>query len=553
MKEVPVSVDELKALGITIGRRDTYGTEQVVFDLSELIETYGAGSAVLMVKRPSDETAYPAATTEQNETSLVWTVSEIDTAVKGRGECEVFWYVESNLAKSVIFPLSILRDIGETTEEPPDAYQTWVDTLTALGGETQENARQAAESAENAAQSAESAATSEHNAGQHETNSEVNALKAEGFAVGKQGGEAVGSGSPYYQNNAQYYAERAGTKATEAADAATDAVSAKTAAETARDDAISAKNDAVTAKETAVEAKNDAVAAKNAAVEARNNASDAAATATSKATEASSAAQTATTAAGNASRSETSASTDALKAEGYAVGQQSGTDVGSGSPYYQNNAKYYSEQAAGDADRADEAAEAAGQSSDDAEAAKDAAQEAQTAIEGMTFAAETLAPGSAVTVTKTIVSGFVHLLLGIPRGEQGEKGDSPSIEEYADLITDWLSEHITQPTTPIVDDSLSIDGAAADAAATGEVRDEITGIAQESTAAALLTLEQANTFLVGEFLGSLDGLTDELVRQVQAEIDNLPQDENGQAIAASLSEGNSWLSQLLREVPGTQE
>ena len=38
------------------------------------------------------------------------------------------------------------------------------------------------------------------------------------------------------------------------------------------------------------------------------------------------------------------ASTNGLKAEGYAVGKQNGTDVGSGSEYYHNNAKYYKEQ-----------------------------------------------------------------------------------------------------------------------------------------------------------------------------------------------------------------
>jgi len=49
-----------------------------------------------------------------------------------------------------------------------------------------------------------------------------------------------------------------------------------------------------------------------------------------------------------------SAETDALKAEGYAVGEQNGTPVTSGSPYYQNNAKYYKEQAAAElANKAD--------------------------------------------------------------------------------------------------------------------------------------------------------------------------------------------------------
>ena len=38
------------------------------------------------------------------------------------------------------------------------------------------------------------------------------------------------------------------------------------------------------------------------------------------------------------------AALDALKAEGYAVGKQNGADVESGSPYYHNNAKWYSDQ-----------------------------------------------------------------------------------------------------------------------------------------------------------------------------------------------------------------
>lgn len=53
--------------------------------------------------------------------------------------------------------------------------------------------------------------------------------------------------------------------------------------------------------------------------------------------------------AGAASGSASSASTNALKAEGYAVGKQNGTDVASGSDYYHNNAAYYAGQASGSA------------------------------------------------------------------------------------------------------------------------------------------------------------------------------------------------------------
>lgn len=56
-------------------------------------------------------------------------------------------------------------------------------------------------------------------------------------------------------------------------------------------------------------------------------------------------ANTAGTKATNAANSATTSTNQALKSEGYATGTQNGTAVGSGSPYYHKNSKYYSEQA----------------------------------------------------------------------------------------------------------------------------------------------------------------------------------------------------------------
>lgn len=195
-----ISTCDSSAQKITIGRRGTHGSEVVVFDLSYLIKVYGAGIAILMVKRPQDETAYPAVTT-QIESSLTWVISDVDTTYKGSGECEIFWYVDDALAKSVIYPLIVMRDIGETVEEPPDAYQTWVDHLTELGEETLESARKAAESEAAAALS--------------EANADDYALKSEGFAVGEQNGTIVTVGSPYFENNAKFYAQQAQQGASE--------------------------------------------------------------------------------------------------------------------------------------------------------------------------------------------------------------------------------------------------------------------------------------------------------------------------------------------------
>lgn len=155
-----VTVTEKNAPNIIIGRRGTYNTEEIVFDLTYLVETFGSGSAVMMVKRPMDNTAYPAVT-EQDGNTLTWTVSDIDTNFKGHGECELFWYVDDGLAKSLIWPLTILRDIGTTTEEPPEPYQTWVDDLTELGAETLQNAQSAAQSATSAGNAQTAAETAQ--------------------------------------------------------------------------------------------------------------------------------------------------------------------------------------------------------------------------------------------------------------------------------------------------------------------------------------------------------------------------------------------------------
>lgn len=88
-----------------------------------------------------------------------------------------------------------------------------------------------------------------------------------------------------------------------------------TTIEQARDTAVSAALSSGTAKDTAVSAKDTAVSAS------------------------SSASNSAASASGSANAS----SQNALKSEGYALGTQNGVAVSSTSPYYHNNAKYYSE------------------------------------------------------------------------------------------------------------------------------------------------------------------------------------------------------------------
>ena len=83
---------------------------------------------------------------------------------------------------------------------------------------------------------------------------------------------------------------------------------------------------------------------------AKSAAASSASSASSSASSASSSAQTATTKASAASSSASSAAANSLESEGYATGTQNGIPVGPTSPYYHNNSKYFSEQAAGGGD-----------------------------------------------------------------------------------------------------------------------------------------------------------------------------------------------------------
>ena len=199
--------------------------------------------------------------------------------------------------------------------------QDWIDEEQHIEDSMQDiyDARDAAIQAKDDAVSAKNDAESAQ-AGVH-----ADALMAEGFAVGEQGGTPVGPGSPYYQVNAKFYSVNAGTYRY-----LSEAYARGTMGGTPVDPGDAGYED-------------NAKYYKDAADLDAQSASDDAAF----------------------------AAADALKAEGYAVGEQNGTPVGPGDPYYQDNAKYY-------------AAEAQ-QDKEDADTFKAAAQTAALEAEGMTY------------------------------------------------------------------------------------------------------------------------------------------------------------------------
>ena len=141
-----------------------------------------------------------------------------------------------------------------------------------------------------------------------------------------------------YKNDAKTYRDEAYGFKNDASGYSSDALGYKNEAKGYRDDAYSYKTDANTYKGEAKGYRDEAYGFKNEASQSKTDAKSYRDDALQYKNDASGYKD-------DASASATSSSNSALKSEGFAVGQQNGTDVTSGSPYYENNAKYYSEEA----------------------------------------------------------------------------------------------------------------------------------------------------------------------------------------------------------------
>ena len=199
------------------------------------------------------------------------------------------------------------------------------------------------------------------------------------------------------------------------------------------------------------------------------------------------------------------ATAEALKAEGFAVGEQDGTAVASGSPYYHNNSKYYSEQSASSAGTAISFASMASTDAGAASGSATAASNSALAASGSATTASTnalIAEGYAVGKQNgTAVSSGTYyqnnakyfsdranVLYGHPfqAANAAAMTDTSKVYVYTGSETgyvngnyyfyngsSWVSGGAFNSTALNTDTTLSIPGAAADAAATGIVKGNV--------------------------------------------------------------------------------
>ena len=268
---------------ISLGEKGENGVSAVLFDYSEWISDFGEGAISLLVKRKGDASAYPVVL-DTADGIATWTISNIDTDVQGYGKAEYIFTIDEKVAKSTVFSFFVAADLGPSGD-PPDPYESWIDTLTALGGETLINA-QRAEAAESGAEAAQTAAET---AAQNAESSATAAAQSAGSA------RDMAASALQSADRATASATAASASATQAAESAT---TASNAATSATQSANNAAQSASTASLSATQASNSALSANDSATSAETFATEAAeseSNAAQSATEAEASAQEAAT------------------------------------------------------------------------------------------------------------------------------------------------------------------------------------------------------------------------------------------------------------------
>ena len=119
---------------VCIGRKGENLARDVDFSdtLAQIKKDHGdGGKAVVLVMRPGEDVAYPAAEVRDDH-GLVWSPTYTDTAISGDGHVEIDYYVGDMLAKSILFNTTVVEAIGASGDTPEPGYDYMKKLLDAL-------------------------------------------------------------------------------------------------------------------------------------------------------------------------------------------------------------------------------------------------------------------------------------------------------------------------------------------------------------------------------------------------------------------------------------
>jgi len=107
---------------IDLGKQGEHLAEQVRFPITDIVTEFGEGIFLLLAQRPGDTVTYPVRTYSDTD-YLYWNVTGLDTAYPGSGRCELQYFVEDSLVKSITYLTTITSAAWYTV--PPRPEEHW--------------------------------------------------------------------------------------------------------------------------------------------------------------------------------------------------------------------------------------------------------------------------------------------------------------------------------------------------------------------------------------------------------------------------------------------
>ena len=200
-----IMVNESKSPGkqvISLGKQHENLAVTVQFDVSAWLDAIAPNGVFgVNVRRHGESASYPCPITVDG-TVVTMQIRDVETEKDGSGFVELEYRVGDTVVRSATWKTYVQPSITDTTTEPPDPFESWVETLTGLGAQTEQNAESAAGSAEDAERSATTAAQSATDAEAAKTTAEEAADNAETAA---ERAEAAMLHAPYIDSTNKHW------------------------------------------------------------------------------------------------------------------------------------------------------------------------------------------------------------------------------------------------------------------------------------------------------------------------------------------------------------
>ena len=113
---------------IDLGRRGEDRAREVLFDISGFAELYGQGEAKLVVSRYKDFNTYSATITQDN-TTVSWVVTSVDTNNPGFGSCELVYITDGSIVKSTRYQTHVDVSLSDPVGNPAPPDTTYGELL----------------------------------------------------------------------------------------------------------------------------------------------------------------------------------------------------------------------------------------------------------------------------------------------------------------------------------------------------------------------------------------------------------------------------------------